>query len=169
MNYAGITYDDIANGPGIRVTLFVQGCDHKCPGCHNPETWDYDKGMPFTIEIRNAILDYIESTPFVQGLTISGGDPLNKKNIVDIKNLLEEFRNRFKNTKDIWLYTGFTWTELHNMINILKMVDVIVDGPFKKEFKQLGLKFKGSTNQNIIDVQKSIKEQKLILWRNQNE
>lgn len=182
MNYAGIQYDDIANGTGVRVTLFVQGCDHKCPGCQNPETWDPSQGVLFTEGTKEDILEYIESTPFVKGLTLSGGDPLFDDNVDEVFDLLKVFRSKFKDSKDIWLYTGYTWEDIDywlridrneymylgdkykKRVEIIKLVDVLVDGKFDKDLKDLTLDFRGSSNQRLIDIKRSLKEKTLCLY-----
>ena len=186
MNYAGIIYDDIANGPGVRVTLFVQGCFFKCPGCQNPETWDDKGGQPFTQEILDEIFKYIEETPFVRGLTISGGEPLLYfKNLETVHDIVKQFRRKFKDTKDIWIFTGSTWKDiirLHHgrvmrgkqihetgqmLIETLGMVDVIVEGPFISSLKDPTLKFRGSSNQHIIDLKKTfdLLENTYVEWK----
>lgn len=170
MRYAGIIYDDIANGPGVRVTLFVQGCFRKCKGCQNPETWDVNGGEIFTDEVEDEIFDYIENTPFVQGLTISGGEPL-VYNLKAVHDLVNGFRLKFGDTKDIWLFTGYTWEELmefyktllrredpicRRIVQVLEKIDVLVEGPFIEELKDSSLRFRGSSNQRIIDVKKTL-------------
>ena len=126
MNYCGISYPDVENGLGCRVTLFVSGCNHHCKGCHNPETWNFNFGEEFTDEIKEQIFDIV-SKPYIKGLTLSGGDPLDSYD--DVLKLVKEFRNRFNETKDIWLYTGYLIDDLIdlNKEEILNYVDVIVD------------------------------------------
>ncbi len=170
MNYATIKKNDIANGPGIRVSFFVSGCRHHCKNCFNKEAWDFNYGNEFTDEIKNEILDAC-SPDFVEGLSLLGGEPLEIENQQGILKLVTEFKQRFPK-KTIWCYTGFSFENdllsgKHNDKNtikqILSFVDVIVDGKFIEEQKDLSLIFRGSANQNIIDVQKSLKENKMIL------
>lgn len=147
MNYLNILDCDIADGEGIRVTLFVSGCPHHCPGCHNPESWDPSNGKPFTEETKEKLFNLIDK-PYVDGLTLSGGDPLAPCNITEISKLCYEFKHRFPN-KTIWLYTGYTFDYIR-ALDFLSCVDVVVDGPFIKEQRDITLAFRGSKNQNIV-------------------
>lgn len=158
MNYCGITAPDIANGTGCRVVLWISGCNHKCKGCHNPETWDYKYGKLFDQDAKNIISQWL-SKPYIKGLTISGGDPLDRTDneLLEILDLCKYIKNNFSN-KDIWIYTGFTYEELMEKSNniiykILMEIDYLVDGPFIKELKDLSIPFRGSTNQRIIDLE----------------
>lgn len=146
MRIHGITYPDINNGLGCRVTLWVSGCIHHCKGCHNSETWDFNSGRAFTDEDKTKLFEILDK-PYIKGLTLSGGDPLCSYN--DILNLVKEVKEKFP-TKDIWLFSGFTMDEIKNNYNeILQYIDVIVDGKYVKELKDTSLKFRGSSNQNI--------------------
>lgn len=158
MNYCGITAPDIANGTGCRVVLWISGCNHKCKGCHNPETWDYKYGKVFDEDAKNIIYQWL-SKPYIKGLTISGGDPLdrNDNELLEIFNLCKYIKTNFPE-KDIWIYTGYTYEKLieksNNIIfNILLQSDYLVDGPFIMELKDLSIPFRGSTNQRIIDLE----------------
>lgn len=162
MNYMAITYPDINNGIGLRVTLWLSGCNHKCIGCHNPETWDPNSGMFFG-KLAEERLDYILSLGYIKGLTLSGGDPLYCPNRDSIYNLLLQIKNKFPH-KDIWLYTGYKWEDIMNdskMKDIVSFCDTVVDGKFIKEKRCLA-KFKGSTNQRVIDVKKSLLTNKIV-------
>lgn len=146
MRIHGITYPDINNGLGCRVTLWVSGCIHHCKGCHNKETWDFNSGRVFTKEDKETLFKLLDK-PYIKGLTLSGGDPLCSYD--DILSLVKEVKERYTD-KDIWLYSGFTLDEIKsNFKDILEYVDVIVDGVFIEELKDVSLKFRGSSNQNI--------------------
>ena len=158
MNYCGITAPDIANGTGCRVVLWISGCNHKCKGCHNPETWDYKYGKKFDEDAKNIIYQWL-SKPYIKGLTISGGDPLDRSNdeLLEILDLCIYVKTNFSD-KDIWIYTGYTYEQLleksnTNILNILLQSDYLVDGPFVKELRDLSIPFRGSTNQRIIDLE----------------
>lgn len=173
MNYAKIKKCDIANGAGIRVTLFVSGCPHepKCKGCFNPETYDFAGGKPFTEKEEQEILDELEKT-YVNGLTFLGGEPMDIRNQRGILPLAKEAKRRFPQ-KNIWCYTGFLWEEVLKMAKqfpeaeeLLSYIDILVDGKFVEELHNPRLYFKGSSNQNIILVQESIALGKMIVWEN---
>lgn len=149
MKYLDILDCDIADGEGVRVTLFVSGCSHHCKDCHNPESWDPQNGKEFTQEVKEKLFKLIDR-PYIDGLTLSGGDPLFCNNIKDIRQLCFEFKERFPN-KTIWLYTGYTLDQI-KALDFLQCVDVIVDGPFVKELRDITLPFRGSSNQRIIKV-----------------
>lgn len=181
MNYHKITKHDIANGTGVRVVLWLSGCSHHCKGCHNPQTWDKNNGKLFDIISKQELFEALNK-PYIDGLTLSGGDPLYNDNLNEVYRLLIETKNNFPN-KTIWLYTGYTWEEILYPIitdelnctrdnqlelrwKIVSLCDVIVDGEFKEEFKNISLKFRGSNNQRIIDVQKSLTKKNVILRMN---
>lgn len=159
MNYANIKYYDIANGDGLRTSLFVSGCKNHCKGCFNPCAWDFLYGSKYTDEVQNMILDSIEPDR-IRGLSILGGDPMEIENQPDVLNLILEFRKRFKDKKDIWLWTGYLIDQdlregcrrfLPNVTNnILSNIDVIIDGPFIESQKNFTLKYRGSENQRVI-------------------
>lgn len=170
MNYATIKNNDIANGLGIRVSLFVSGCTHHCKGCFNSVAWSFDYGNPFTEETQNQILSLLDK-PHIKGLTLLGGEPMEPQNQVEIIKLLRQVKQKFPQ-KDIWCYSGYTLEELRDPNNrshtsftdeILSLVDVLVDGKFEEEKKNLKLKFRGSENQRIIDMNKTRTQHKIVL------
>ena len=147
MNYAGIKKTDIANGPGVRVSLFVCGCRNQCPGCFNPETWDFSYGDPFTKETEDEIMKAL-SPSWIQGFSILGGEPLEPENEQTLLPLLSRIRAELPE-KDIWLYTGYRLEAVLDS-RLLSLVDVVVDGPFLEEEKDISLAFRGSRNQRVI-------------------
>ena len=149
MNYAEIKKVDIANGPGVRVSLFVSGCRNHCKGCFNPETWDFDYGRPFTRETEDEIIEALRPS-WIQGLSILGGEPTEEENAAVLIPFLKRVRAALPD-KDIWLYSGYTYEALLDK-EILTLADVLVDGPFLLEQKDAGLAFRGSRNQRIIDL-----------------
>lgn len=171
MNYASIKIMDVANGPGIRMSLFVSGCRHYCKNCFNQEAWDFNYGKPFTENEIEYIIDYCKS-PHIAGLTILGGEPLEQVNQQGLLPLLREFRKRLPD-KSIWCFTGFDFEKdvLGYMVNdfaetkeLLSYIDVLVDGEFKEELKDLSLRFKGSSNQRTILLQETLKTGVIQLW-----
>lgn len=166
MNYSNIILCDTANGEGIRTSLFVSGCTNRCRGCFNEEAQDFNYGQLYTPETEQTILKQI-SKPYVAGLSILGGDPLCQtvEDKLDLLSLITKTRSLHKTT---WLWTGFTWEEaITNVMNrgIFTLCDVVVDGPFIEAQKDLTLAFRGSSNQRIIDVQKTIAQDKIILYK----
>lgn len=149
MNYMTIYKTSLADGDGWRTVLFVAGCDHKCKGCHNPESWDENAGHEFTDEVKNDLFKFVEPS-YISGLTLSGGDPLYCSNIEPLTQLCKEFKEKFPN-KTIWLYTGSQFEEVQSL-EIMKYVDVVVDRKFKENLRDTTIAFRGSTNQRIIDV-----------------
>ena len=149
MNYAEIKKVDIANGPGVRVSLFVSGCRNHCKGCFNPETWDFDYGRPFTRATEDEIIEALRPS-WIQGLSILGGEPAEEENTAILIPFLKRVRAALPD-KDIWLYSGYTYEALRDK-EILTLADVLVDGPFLLEQKDAGLAFRGSRNQRIIDL-----------------
>ena len=149
MNYAEIKKVDIANGPGVRVSLFVSGCRNHCKGCFNPETWDFDYGRPFTRETEDEIIEALRPS-WIQGLSILGGEPTEEENAAVLIPFLKRVRAVLPD-KDIWLYSGYTYEALRDK-EILTLADVLVDGNFLLEQKDAGLAFRGSRNQRIIDL-----------------
>ena len=161
MNYGTIKNCDIANGTGVRVSLFVSGCRNHCPGCFQPETWDFGYGQPFTAETEQEILRLLEPS-YINGLTLLGGDPFEPENQRVLLPLLRKVKATFPN-KDIWAYTGYTWEQLisgvHRVslpetVEMLGLIDILVDGPFVQVKKNIRLRFRGSENQRIIDVKR---------------
>lgn len=161
MKYHNITKDDMLNGDGLRVVLWVSGCEHHCKGCQNPVTWNPDDGLDFDQESKEELFRELEK-PYVSGITFSGGDPLYFTNIEKVTELCREVKEKFPN-KSIWIYTGYSWNEVKNISVLMQFVDVLVDGKFIQELKDKNLKWKGSSNQRVIDVQRSLKEGKVIL------
>lgn len=153
MRYHNITKDDMLNGDGLRVVLWVAGCDHCCKECQNPMTWDPDGGLLFDESAKAEIFAELEK-PYISGITFSGGDPLHSANSLDVKNLCEEIREKFPN-KTIWLYTGDVWENICNLA-IVKCLDVVVDGEFHIDEKDVKLLWKGSKNQRVINVKKTL-------------
>ena len=149
MNYGGIIKNDIANGPGVRVSLFVSGCRNHCPGCFQPETWDFDYGDPFTEDTEEEILEALRPS-WIQGLSILGGDPMEPENQDVLLPFLKRGRVALPD-KDVWLYTGYR-LESVSTSPMLDLVDVVVDGPFIEAEKDVSLAFRGSRNQRIIQL-----------------
>ena len=172
MNYALIKNCDIANGPGVRVSLFVSGCTHHCKGCFNQIAWDFDYGQPFTQDTVDEILDML-SPNYIKGLTLLGGEPFEPQNQGALVDLLNQVKGKYPE-KSIWVFTGYLFDKdiLGGRIGqpdiiheYLRNVDVLVDGPFIEEKKDLMLRFRGSSNQRLIDVQASLRENQVVLWR----
>lgn len=165
MNYLNITYPDVNNGSGCRVTLWVAGCPHHCKGCHNPETWDSNAGIEFGDNALRSITNALSNT-YIDGLTISGGDPLSPENIKEVSDLCLKLHKSGLGSKNIWVYTGYNFEYLMSEYrDYLEFIDVIVDGPFIEELKDVSLPFRGSSNQRIIDVQKSLEQNEIVLWK----
>lgn len=161
MRYHNITKDDMLNGAGLRVVLWVSGCDHGCKGCHNPITWDPAGGIPFDAEAEQELLAALDND-YTDGITFSGGDPLFMGNRGEITRLAKAIKERFPH-KTAWLYTGFRWEEI-SALPVMEYIDVLVDGRFLEDLKDPKLHWKGSSNQRIIDVQKSIEKSSLYLY-----
>ena len=160
MRYHNITKDDMLNGDGLRVVLWVAGCAHACPGCHNPVTWNPAGGLPFDESARREIYEELEKD-YVSGITFSGGDPLHPANIRGVTELARQIRSDFPD-KTIWLYTGSTWNGVRDL-EVARYVDVLVDGTFQEAKKDNTLRWKGSSNQQVIDVQKTLKTGEVVL------
>lgn len=159
MNISGFYEESISNGEGWRAVLFVSGCPHHCPGCHNEKTWDFNYGEKFK---KEEIIDKIKDNFILQGVTISGGEPLCPENIEEVSDFIKDVKTL---NLDIWCYTGYTFEELlkrEDATNTLQYIDVLVDGRFEIDKKFPNLKFKGSENQRIIDVQRSLFEKKIL-------
>ena len=161
MQYHNITKDDMLNGDGLRVVLWVAGCGHACPGCHNPITWDENGGLPFDEAAKEEIFTEL-AKDYVSGVTFSGGDPLYPANREQVGALAREVHARFPE-KTIWLYTGFLWEDIKDL-PFLKYVYVLVDGPFVEAEKDVTLHWKGSANQRVIDVKKSLAQGSVVLY-----
>lgn len=169
MNYGEIKKTDIANGLGVRVSLFVSGCPHHCKGCFNSETWDFDYGKPFDERVQEDIINLL-SPSYINGLTVLGGEPMVPANQRELLPFLKKVRKTYPD-KDIWCYSGYVFEDeiLKGSANIpetsefLSLLDVLVDGRFIEEKKNITLKFRGSENQRIIDVKESLKQGRTIL------
>ena len=172
MNYAEIKNCDIANGPGVRVSLFVSGCTHHCPGCFNQVAWDFDYGKPFTQETIDSILAMLQPG-YIKGLTLLGGEPFEPENQPAVVELLRQIKAKYPE-KSIWAFSGYLfdrdilagrlgpWEITREYLGYL---DVLVDGPFVESRKNLSLRFRGSENQRIIDVPASLAEKRIVLWK----
>lgn len=177
MNYLKITKDDIANGLGLRVTLWISGCSLKCKNCQNPQTWDKNNGVLFDKFAKEEIFKELNK-PYIAGITLSGGHPLEDYNLLDVLDLLKAIKIKFPQ-KNIWLYTGYTWEYIFPEVvtdelnvnriyrqEIVRLCDVLVDGSYIDEERDITLKWRGSKNQRVIDVQKSLKEGGVVLYEN---
>ena len=162
MNYIKITKTDIANGNGIRCVLWVAGCDLHCKGCHNPESWDFCAGKPFDDSAMEELVEAI-SKPWIKGLTLSGGHPIAYENLSDVYEICKVVKEKYPN-KDIWLYTGYTYEELYykEISRILLYIDVLVDGPYIEEQRDITLSWRGSKNQRVIDVKETLEQGKVV-------
>lgn len=181
MNYLKIDHEDVCNGDGLRVVLWVAGCSHGCLECQNPQTWNPKSGIEFDEPARNEIFEELEK-PYISGITLSGGDPLYIQNLDTILDLIYDIKKKFP-TKTIWLYTGFTFDRLMDNYKsyrqipfeyrgdewlerweIIKRCDVLIDGPYIKEQRDITLKWRGSSNQRVIDVQETLKQGRIVLY-----
>lgn len=181
MNYSGISECDVLNGTGFRVVLFVSGCSHRCYNCQNPKTWDKNFGHPFTEKTKQYIFNCLDKD-YIDGITITGGDPLYENNLDEVLKLVQEIRISFPE-KTIWLYTGYDFNLLKSQYNeykytpfasnadewltrweIISNVNVLVDGEYIDEQKDLTLKWRGSKNQNCIDVKQSLAQNRVVLY-----
>lgn len=160
MRYHNITKDDMLNGDGLRAVLWVSGCDHCCKACHNPITWDPNGGLLFDEEAKEELFEVL-GRDYISGLTLSGGDPLYAGNRENILKLAREVREKFPD-KTIWMYTGFVWESVHEL-EIMKYIDVLVDGEFLVEQADPQIHWRGSSNQRVIDVQESRKSGEVVL------
>ncbi len=169
MNYSAIKYCDIANGPGVRTVLFVSGCRNHCEGCFQPETWDFNHGNVFDTKVEEEILHSLEPG-YIHGLTLLGGDPFEEENQKALLPFVRKVRESFPE-KNIWAYTGYFLEDLQpqgkkytcDTQEMLSYIDVLVDGPFIQEKKDISLKFRGSSNQRIIDLIESRKQNRVVL------
>lgn len=165
MNYHNITYPDQNNGDGLRVVLWLSGCSHHCKGCQNPQTWNKDSGIEFDEEAKHEVFEQLKQE-YISGITFSGGDPLHKNNLDELYDLIWDITSKFPE-KTLWLYTGYTWDEIWDFSNkshenimrrqIVSFCDVLVDGKYIEQLRDVSLHWCGSSNQRVIDVQKSIK------------
>jgi len=170
MNYHNILHDDMRNGEGLRVTLFVSGCNHYCKNCQNPQTWDCNSGIEFDLAAKEEIFEQLNKD-YICGVTFSGGDPLYSENLHEIYSLVMEIKNKFP-TKNIWIYTGYKYEDIMQSdysgdkmrAGIIKMCDILVDGEFVEELADAKYHWAGSTNQRIIDIKQSLNKGEIILW-----
>ena len=188
INYHNITHDDMNNGDGLRVVLWLSGCSHHCYNCQNPQTWNLDSGILFDELAKQEIFTEL-SKDYISGITFSGGDPLHENNLDEVLNLIQQIRTSFPE-KTIWLYTGYTWEQIMNYKTefsnpnfmkvpnseilhdyhmfqrkeIIKLADVLVDGEYIDEQKDVTLKWRGSKNQRVIDVKQSLVQNKVVLY-----
>ena len=168
MNYATIKNNDIANGPGVRVSLFVSGCTHHCKGCFNEVAWDFDYGTPFTQETIDSILQMV-GQPHIKGLTLLGGEPFEPQNQPAVVDLLRQLKAKYPE-KSIWAFSGYLVDRdilsgrLGDTAEYLSYLDVLVDGPFVEAKKNLSLRFRCSENQRLIDVPESLRRGEVVLW-----
>lgn len=171
MNYAAIKPFDVANGPGVRVSLFVSGCTHRCKGCFNQEAWDFNYGEKFTDEHLDKILGHLKPD-YIKGFSLLGGEPFEPSNQKVLCDVVDKIKKTYPD-KSIWCYTGYDFEkdllsgrlcDKKITMKMLNNIDILVDGKFIEEKKNLKLRFKGSENQRIIDINKSIKENRVILW-----
>ena len=171
MNYADIKQYDVANGPGIRISLFVSGCTHHCKGCFNKEAWDFGYGMPFTEQTIEKVLAYMEP-PYIKGLTLLGGEPMEPQNQPSVLALLRRVKQAYPE-KSVWMFSGYDFerdilgrmlSEVPETKELLSYLEVLVDGRFIEELKSLSLRFKGSSNQRTILVQESLAAGSIVLY-----
>lgn len=171
MYYGEIKNYDVANGSGVRVTLFVSGCTNRCEGCFQPETWNFRYGTPFTAETEEKILGMLHPA-YITGLTLLGGDPFEPQNQADLLPFVRRVKQQYPQ-KNVWAYTGFTYESLltegshprcAETDELLGLIDVLVDGPFVLKLKDIALRFRGSSNQRLIDMNKTRKCGEIILW-----
>ena len=176
MNYGQIKNCDIANGEGVRVTLFVSGCTNRCEHCFQPETWDFAYGEPFTPEVEERLMKML-APGYITGLTLLGGEPFEPSNQRALLPFVQRVRSTYPD-KDIWAFTGFTWEQLHTDGShprceatdaLLKCVDTLVDGRFVEALKDISLRFRGSSNQRLIDVQATLKNGDIVPWQCKTE
>jgi anaerobic ribonucleoside-triphosphate reductase activating protein len=172
MNYATIKTHDIANGPGVRVSLFVSGCTHHCKGCFNPETWNFNYGEPYTPEVEEQIMEAL-SPWYIRGLSLLGGEPFEPQNQPALVELVKKVKRLYPE-KTIWCYSGYDYEkdilagrlgDWDTTNELIRHIDVLVDGEFVEAKKDLSLRFRGSSNQRVIDVPKSLEEDQVVLWQ----
>lgn len=171
MNYCNIKYNDIADGDGVRTTLFVSGCTNRCKGCFQPETWDFNYGEPFTKEVGDKIIESL-SPYYIDGLTLLGGEPFEPSNQVALLPFIRRVKEQYPE-KNIWAFTGFVYEQdlvpegrkyTHCTDELLSLIDILVDGPYLEEKHSLMLQFRGSENQRVIDMQKTLQQGRVVLW-----
>ena len=161
MNYHNITKDDMLNGLGLRIVLWVSGCARHCKGCQNPQTWDENSGIPFDEQAENELFEALKPN-YISGLTFCGGEPLYPKNRETVTRLAKKFREIYHNKKNIWCYTGYQYEDVKDL-EVMQYIDVLCDGEFIEELKDNNIAWVGSSNQRVIDIKKTIAENKVIL------
>lgn len=164
MNISGINYESVVDGKGIRVVVFVSGCMHNCDGCHNPSSHSFDAGVEFTDEFQDSVVKYLQDRSYLSGITISGGDPMYRAS--EVAGFLKKLKDKIPDIS-VWLYSGFTYDEIlryKNMVEVLKLCDVLVDGRFILEERDVSLCYRGSKNQRVIDVKKSLEREEVVLF-----
>lgn len=164
MYVSGVIWESVVDGDGIRTVIFASGCRHNCMGCHNPLTHDFKYGVNFTLDRQMEVVNKVKNNPLIEGITLSGGDCM--YSTIDAIEFIRLFKTHCS-MKDIWIYTGYTYEQIiadNNKLELLKLCDVLVDGRFIEEQKDLTLKFKGSANQRIINIQKSLQQNKVVLY-----
>ena len=167
MNYSAIRYHDIANGVGVRTSLFVSGCSRRCAGCFNSDAWDFGAGRAFDRGAEDELLESV-ADEYTNGLSVLGGEPLEGANVDGVGRLLTRFRERYGDSKDVWLWTGYRYEELDGrQREVVALADVIVDGPFVESLKDLTLRFRGSSNQRIVDVRRSTNAAHVVEWQDE--
>ena len=175
MNYHNITYPDMNNGDGLRVVLWLSGCSHHCYNCQNPQTWDVNSGIPFDESAKEELFRELDKD-YISGLTLSGGDPLHEANLDGVLDLVNKIRLSFPN-KTIWIYSGYQWSEVFNdgvyltrdcvgwkRREIVKKCDVMIDGKYMDSLRDPQLKWRGSSNQHVINIEKSMIKGEIVLW-----
>lgn len=178
MNYHNITYPDQNNGDGLRIVLWVAGCEHHCANCQNQQTWNPQSGIPFDENAMNEIRNELKKD-YISGITFSGGDPLHPKNVQNVLEIVDEIRVSYP-TKNMWLYTGYTWEEIMTPIisdinskqlkilqirkELVSKCDVLIDGRYVDELRDVSLHWRGSSNQRVINVQETLKQKQIVLW-----
>ena len=166
MNYEKIDKCSVSNGLGVRTVLWISGCNIHCKNCHNQSTWDFNSGIPFTDDTMQEIL-YDLSKPYIKGLTLSGGHPLDPHNAPKVLEIVKRVKMVFPN-KDIWIYTGYVWEDIikdDTLKEILKRTDVLVDGAYIDELRDISLPWAGSKNQRVIDIKNTLAESKVVLYK----
>lgn len=165
MRYNKIRKMDISNGPGVRVSIFMQGCNFHCDGCFNPDTWDFACGKEFTDETIDRVIELC-GNDYIVGLSILGGEPMHPSNIEGTTKLAKKFKEKYPN-KNIWSWTGFTFEMIKDK-EVFNYIDVLVDGQFKKELFDPRLHYKGSSNQRVIDIKKTLKKNEIVLYKEED-
>ncbi|MFD1884641.1 anaerobic ribonucleoside-triphosphate reductase activating protein [Paenibacillus wenxiniae] len=165
MNICGYIPESINEGPGLRAVIFISGCRHGCPGCFSPHTWSFQAGEPFTVQKQSELLTEMAANPLLDGLTIAGGDPFFSAD--EVADFVEHVRLRLPHFS-IWIYTGYTWEQLfseqHKYLKLLSLCDVLIEGRFVQELRDVSLRYRGSSNQRLIDVSSSLTQQQAIYW-----